>query len=114
MQNNGLVKTFFISFHQVLVKSRFKKFGKKINIINDRVSIQFILLQRQKMERHMISLIQSIKGTKGRPIFDDIPMQHHLVPGVLNVTGTTSQDFFTIHKQEHGFHIMQSSQKHQD
>ncbi len=54
-------ETFFGFRFIVSCKSRFAKdLARRINIINGK-SIQFILLQRQKMERHMISLIQSTR-----------------------------------------------------
>ncbi len=106
--SHGLVKAFFISGSSGLDKSRFARFGK-INIINGK-SINSIYAQRQKMERHMISLIQSIRR-KNVTIFDDIDATSFGFRVVTYLTGQHHKDFFTIHKQRHGFHIMQSSQK---
>ncbi len=71
------LKTFFISGSSGLGKSRFAKdLARRITIINARVSIQFILLQRaKKMERHMISLIQSMAQDVTSLMTS---MQHHL------------------------------------
>ncbi len=51
-----------------LGKSRFaKRFARRINIINGKKDNSIYTAQRQKMERHMISLIQSISKYKMTP-----------------------------------------------
>ncbi len=63
------------------------------------------------MERHMISLIQSVRHKAMLTIFDGI-IKHHLVQEFLNVLdkdNTSQKDCYDTTKAD-GFHIMQSSQ----
>ncbi len=71
--NNGRnLKTFFISGSSGPGKSRLQKiWQEELTSLTARVSIQFILLQWQKMERHK-DFIDSEYKAQDRQSFDDI------------------------------------------
>ncbi len=98
-----------------LGKSRFAKdfWQEGLTSLTARVSIH-LYCSNGKRWKDMISLIQSIRHKMWQSLMTS--MQHHLIPGVLNVfdKDNTSKDFlFLIYKKQGmGFGIMQSSQKH--
>ncbi len=96
-----------------LIKSRFAKIWQE-KLASLTTNYQFNLYcSTAKMERHMISLIQSIRHKM--IIFDDIDAASFGFQEFLNVFDkTTSQKISSryTNKAWVGFHIMQSSKKH--
>ncbi len=109
MQNNGL--TFFISGSSGLGKSRFAKDLAKLTSLTGQYPIQFILLQRQDGKTY--DFIDSEYRHKVT-IFDDIDATSFGFQEFLNVTRTTSQDFFW-YTNRHGISLYEIiTKKHQD
>ncbi len=104
MQNTAVIENILYLCSSGLVNQDLQKiWQEELTSLTARVSIQFILLQRQKMERFKISLIQSIY--KMWQSFDDIDATSFGFQEFLTyLTRTTSQRFLhDTRKQGMGF-----------